>query len=1250
MTDRILVVALGGWGREVSARWQALAVALGTPRDRIDTLTLGLDEAGLERSDGGVHQELTQRLSSLDVTLTPVEIDSGLVRVVLVAALFSEQADTALRVTAEQIHQSGARLSPGAVSLGGLFLRLRRRDADPLGASTQDTQDEVLVRLARRPADSSGEVGLGLTGVTFLEVEETDHDSILSSAEHAARVLLATSGAPWKLSDETGHRHHLVIDTSTRWRIPARQQRDRRRDAILQRWAVDAAGLGDRSEASAARLLSGFLGGTLPDSGLPSSLRRQSRTAAERIWEAEGVLPTTPSASIRPEIVRRRLNEARKKLQYRGRTILTTATRARQDRAAEFSASVAEALRRCVATPAGGLAEAARTVSLLIAGLETYRNGLPEIREGHAITTEEAWTPALESLSRVLEEQGALSRTQRLLRRTELADQYRRSTVGLAEAFAGEGEQLLVAGLDAARGKVLEDLSAWLSERARLLRAIGDAIHQQADASENNRRKELLVLRGGAIGPLATSEEDTDRLPQKEETPAAAFEALASRLPRTREIIEDPDDWALGIVAALSEHLLSDLAEQGADAAAPWSPGIPPEPWSAAPDDRLRLFVPKDLAQGDVVESLVPSGCELSRIHRDQMPSDLKDIVIALRVRPFDLSPWVSGESRPKQGDAGEGSAAVNSEIQYRIRHRYPLPLAWAFARFLDRPSAGRADWRLPAVIEAMLRFLCLILVCDYLGTQREPSVDKVVRRILLQRNVSLGAWRDLLQRLSRALHDTKTAAFPELPALLRTPRMERHLKELVEERNRIVHKGDQVSNDDLGRFRMGILRFLQELSFFEDRILLHIPSRQEEGGEGTVALLARGQSTRLRQVTLPATPGLPHDRLVLAPRDGGEGIILAPLFFVGSCPDCGEHHLYQRARAQGRTTIYAACHGDAGTSADGRRSHERASEDGEDILEEILRGTRRVSFRESFEAFDPGTFDLDDLPALNPGDHVDGDQQYEVLDFLASGGMAHLYIVRAEGTEDRAVLKQLKPGLSRETGLRRRFEVEQREAMRLSGSSPEHLVRTLDQGNHQGNPFFVMELAEGWVVDGDTCRDLSDLRLPLQPGEVISIGRQICEGLVAVHSKGLIHRDLKPANVLLFPPDRVKLSDFGIVRVEDGLHMTRTGNFLGTPAYISPEHLGSSRDLVPASDLYCLGIILYELATGRLPYRADNLGDLLVMHRDLQRRPEPPRRRAPDVPPSLERIILKLLEKKLSQRYADAGEVLSDLDALSHG
>ena len=260
----------------------------------------------------------------------------------------------------------------------------------------------------------------------------------------------------------------------------------------------------------------------------------------------------------------------------------------------------------------------------------------------------------------------------------------------------------------------------------------------------------------------------------------------------------------------------------------------------------------------------------------------------------------------------------------------------------------------------------------------------------------------------------------------------------------------------------------------------------------------------------------------------------------------------------------------------------------------------------------------------------------------LGRGSMGAVYLGERPG-EERAAIKMLRPKYTQNRDLVERFL---REARAVGGLKHPNIVEIYDSGFDAGFGYYlVLE-----YLQGESLLDYMKINGRLSAHESVSLTCQILDGLQAAHEKGIIHRDLKPANIFLqnqTQPPRVKLLDFGVAKLldKDNISITRTGAVLGTPAYMSPEQSAGKRELDARADLYAVGVILFELVTGRRPFLAETPSQLLVMHQIEV--PPLPSGLVPKLPKALDAVILACLEKDPRDRPSSARALREKLVAL---
>ncbi|MBM3982918.1 MAG: hypothetical protein FJ304_22130 [Planctomycetes bacterium] len=267
---------------------------------------------------------------------------------------------------------------------------------------------------------------------------------------------------------------------------------------------------------------------------------------------------------------------------------------------------------------------------------------------------------------------------------------------------------------------------------------------------------------------------------------------------------------------------------------------------------------------------------------------------------------------------------------------------------------------------------------------------------------------------------------------------------------------------------------------------------------------------------------------------------------------------------------------------------------------------------------------------------------RYRVLKKLGQGGMGAVYLGYDAVLGRKVALKVMLPQYAANAVARERFLREARTAAMVTS---DHVVTIFDVDESIGVPFIAMEYLLGQPLNKYLNENGS---LPL--AQLVRIGRETALGLAAVHAVGLVHRDIKPGNLWLEAPNgRVKILDFGLARgTTDDVHLTSSGAVVGTVAYMAPEQGRGKKDLDHRADLFSLGVVLYRLATGTMPFTGDDV--MAVLTSLAVDTPVSPRRLNSDLPPALEAVVMKLLAKNPPDRYQTATEVAAALQEIPTG
>ena len=258
---------------------------------------------------------------------------------------------------------------------------------------------------------------------------------------------------------------------------------------------------------------------------------------------------------------------------------------------------------------------------------------------------------------------------------------------------------------------------------------------------------------------------------------------------------------------------------------------------------------------------------------------------------------------------------------------------------------------------------------------------------------------------------------------------------------------------------------------------------------------------------------------------------------------------------------------------------------------------------------------------------------RYQIIKSIGEGGMANVYLAYDTILDRNVAVKVLRGDLATDEKFVRRF---QREALSASSLSNPNIVEVYDVGEDNGEYYIVME-----YVEGKHLINLLKKRGKLTVPEVIDIVLQITNGLSVAHDSYIIHRDIKPQNILILDNGLIKITDFGIAVAMNATQLTQTNSVMGSVHYLPPEQ-ASGKGATLQSDIYSIGILMYELLTGKLPFKGDNAVEIALKH---LKEPMPSiRDEIPDIPQSVENIILKATAKNPKNRYADAREMHEDL------
>ena len=264
---------------------------------------------------------------------------------------------------------------------------------------------------------------------------------------------------------------------------------------------------------------------------------------------------------------------------------------------------------------------------------------------------------------------------------------------------------------------------------------------------------------------------------------------------------------------------------------------------------------------------------------------------------------------------------------------------------------------------------------------------------------------------------------------------------------------------------------------------------------------------------------------------------------------------------------------------------------------------------------------------------------RYEIIEELGKGGMGKVYRAEDKKIKEEVALKLIRPEIAADKKTIERFSNELKMARKIAHRN---VCRMYDLGEEKGTHYITME-----YVPGEDLKRLIRKVGQFSAGKAVSIAKQVCEGLAEAHRLGVVHRDLKPQNVMVDEEGNARIMDFGIARSVTGKGITGAGVMIGTPEYMSPEQ-AEVKDVDQRSDIYSLGVILYEMVTGRVPFEGETPLGIAMKHKSEM--PKDPREINSQIPEDLSRMILKCLKKEKEKRYQSAGEVRSELENIEKG
>jgi len=576
------------------------------------------------------------------------------------------------------------------------------------------------------------------------------------------------------------------------------------------------------------------------------------------------------------------------------------------------------------------------------------------------------------------------------------------------------------------------------------------------------------------------------------------------------------------------------------------------------------------------------------------------------------------------------------STMKKIIEMEYPHPIARQYRDYNYAQSEYEKAVKLADVLQTILQYFGTVLLSNFFSRQK---IDREFSEEILEelsKPITQGRWNQLIYKILIFFKNFQGELFiPQLYQYYIHQKGNDQIRTLVETRNKFLKKHD-FTPEKGAEFKRKMYSLLLEIEpIIKEYRLFCVDSCPESEETVTLAItIGVGFEDRLIKDQAEASISLPTNRFILGNIKKKEFLLLHPFYLFDTCPDCGNKHFYylNTVDSNKKRISYDSFLGE---------THKINQKSAWLYLKDMVDGFSRERLKYKLRIFSFKNDPVVDSDRLFQNGQIINDR-YEVFDLIKSGGMSEVYEVIDLINNQRYALKILPYERRRgDQALLRRFQIEVNEMLQFDDK---RIVKIIDHSIENLDCYYVMELATGWVSkNGFRVFNLGEMQLPLDEKEVIDISTQICEGLSYIHKNGVVHRDIKPSNILLFYENDIKLSDFGIAKSSTwGTTLTEQGIPVGTADYMSPEQIKMNKQSDKKSDLYSMGVVMYQLLTGTNPFTSDSI--VTTINRHLNETVEPPIAKHPFLSKDLNRITMKLLEKDPENRYSSALEVYNEL------
>lgn len=561
-----------------------------------------------------------------------------------------------------------------------------------------------------------------------------------------------------------------------------------------------------------------------------------------------------------------------------------------------------------------------------------------------------------------------------------------------------------------------------------------------------------------------------------------------------------------------------------------------------------------------------------------------------------------------------------------RVEYLFPYPIASCLSKFRETEKGIEKINAFIKLFDIIIKYCTIIALCNYFSDRKnDEACDSPVLNFLKDGKSDSTGWLEILKLILKNYLSRRDEFFvPELCSFIfdsddkLTENIER-LEEGINISGKILDKQGGLYVEKL---EVLVIELLEELSFLQNYPLIKPIIVTPQGENFSLnAYRCMGSDTNFKYDRITCKSPFTLQKLQLLNPQKKELLELHPFLFPCICKECQRTHIF----------IFDYIYSDKVNYIYPVENHRLPCTSVKKDLEQIV--SRSVPLRKQIYYEDLWI----ESRAYREKNLA---EKYKLLELVGSGGMGDVYKALQINLGTIRAIKILPQNLCGNLKYIKRFEREARLAARLEH---ENIVRVIDVGETVMERYIVME-----YIEGKTLRDVLNDRESLPEEEIIYLAKAIASGLSWIHQNDIIHRDIKPENIMIDINGKVKIADFGISKSTGSPRVTAVGAPIGTAQYLSPEQASGHGEVGFYSDIYSLGIVLYEMMTGRFPYEFKDDNPFSIAYTIINTDVTPIKETAPGISSNLEALVMKCLEKDPKRRYPDAQEILKNLKTIS--